>query len=96
MKTPYYLIDRQILDEDADIFLQSMREAWPNSVLSYSVKTNALPWLLSHYLRRGLSAEVVSAEEYELVRHIGFPIDRTILNGPIKDRLVSGVMLQIL
>ena len=94
MRTPYYLIDQQILDEDADIFLQSMRDAWPNSRLSYSVKTNALPWLLSHYLGKGLTAEVVSAEEYELVRRIGYPIDRIILNGPIKDRRVFTEVLE--
>ena len=68
MKTPYYLIDETILDEDADRFLESMKEAWPNAVLSYSVKTNALPWLLAHYRKKGLLAEVVSAEEYELAK----------------------------
>ena len=88
MKTPYYLIDETILDEDADRFLESMKEAWPNAVLSYSVKTNALPWLLAHYRKKGLLAEVVSAEEYELARRIGYPPEKIIYNGPIKDRAV--------
>ena len=94
MLTPYYLIDEEILDRDARMLMDEMRAAWGSNIRpSYSVKTNALPWLLNHYRLMGLAAEVVSAEEAELSERMGFTTDRLIYNGPIKDR---DTMLRIL
>lgn len=54
--------------------------------MSYSVKTNALPWLLHYLKEKGFYAEVVSEMEYDLVRRLGFPGKHMIYNGPIKDK----------
>ena len=84
MKTPYFLIDEAALQSNLDAFTAALSELWPNSILSYSVKTNSLPWLLKWLLANDVFAEVVSDEEYELAMICGFPADKIVFNGPIK------------
>ncbi|MCR5670071.1 MAG: pseudaminic acid cytidylyltransferase [Butyrivibrio sp.] len=86
LKTPYYRIDEELLDKDADMLKAALDQHWKNSIRSFSVKTNSLPWLLQHLKGKGFYAEVVSFEEYELSRSLGFTPDEIIYNGPIKDR----------
>src|SRR5699024_8841840 len=57
-----------------------------NHRLSYSVKTNSLPWVLEYLLCKNVSAEVVSEEEYNLVKKCGFNDRDIIFNGPIKGK----------
>ena len=59
MKTPYFLIDEAALQSNLDAFTAALSELWPNSILSYSVKTNSLPWLLKWRLANYVFAEVV-------------------------------------
>ena len=86
LKTPYYRIDESALDEDIRMLKMALDSNWSNNICSYSVKTNSLPWLLSHFREKGFYAEVVSGQEYELAKHVGFSADKVIYNGPIKDR----------
>ena len=87
MQTPFYRIKEADLLYDIDLLQTALSENWgSNTIMSYSVKTNALPWLL-HYLKgKGFYAEVVSEMEYDLVRRLGFPGKHMIYNGPIKDK----------
>ncbi len=87
-ETPYYVISQKLLDENIEVFKKALGELWPNSVLSYSVKTNSLPWLLKYLKGKGLFAEVVSDEEYLLSEKCGFAEDRIIFNGPIKSEVL--------
>nr|WP_292214076.1 pyridoxal-dependent decarboxylase [Butyrivibrio sp.] len=64
----------------------ALKANWNNYICSYSVKTNSLPWLLAHFCDNDFYAEVVSKEEYELSRRIGFSSSGIIYNGPIKDK----------
>lgn len=91
--TPYYRISKRKLDENIGAFVTAMKDFWPNSILSYSVKTNSLPWLLQYLRARGIYAEVVSDEEFCLAELCGFSRDRIIFNGPVKGekRLVDAV-----
>ncbi len=85
--TPYYYIDEKKLDSDIRMLKEAMEKAWGENVIpSYSVKTNALPWLLDHVRKQGLYAEVVSETEADLAARLGFPFSHMIYNGPIKDR----------
>lgn len=84
MKTPYFLIHQDILDKNIVDFQSALDELWPNSNLAYSVKTNSLPWLLKHLHSRGILAEVVSDEEYDLARLCGYSDSQIVFNGPIK------------
>lgn len=84
VNTPCFLIHKGLLEENVRAFLGGMKRHWPNSRLSYSVKTNSLPWVLEYMRGRGVMAEVVSDEEYELALRCGFEDDAIVFNGPIK------------
>ncbi|MGO1545012.1 MAG: hypothetical protein ACTHXA_11825 [Gulosibacter sp.] len=84
--TPAYVLDVPLLDRLVTSFEEALENHWPNYVLSYSVKTNSLPWLLAYMRQRGVWAEVVSDTEYELALETGHHADRIVYNGPIKGR----------
>lgn len=85
-QTPAFVLDSPVLEEFIDRFRQALLNHWPNSVLSYSFKTNALPWLLSFMNTQGVWAEVVSDAEYQLALSVGYRPDRIVFNGPVKSR----------
>lgn len=84
MKTPYFLIAENELNDNVVSFQKALNKLWPNSELAYSVKTNSLPWLLKYMNENGALAEVVSDEEYQLAKLCGFADSRIVYNGPIK------------
>ena len=45
--TPSYVLDLPVLEEQVAGFRRALDRHWPNAILSYSFKTNSLPWLLS-------------------------------------------------
>lgn len=86
MKTPYFLIQENILKNNIEVFNNGMRLNWEHSLLGYSVKTNSLPWLLKYVKQHGGVAEVVSDEEYDIALRCGFDATEIIFNGPIKGK----------
>lgn len=86
MKTPYYVIDQNALDANFNQLALALRTHWPNSIIGYSYKTNALPWVIQHFHHLGCYAEVVSREEYQLAKRIGVKKGKLIYNGPIKTK----------
>ena len=84
--TPAFVIDVPVLDTFVTRFQQALDTHWPHSILSYSFKTNSLPWLVSYMRGRGVWAEVVSDTEYELALALGYAPDRIVYNGPLKSR----------
>lgn len=84
--TPAFVVDESLVAEFVGRFETALERFWPNSILSYSFKTNALPWLISYMRERGVWAEVVSDYEYELALALGYPAERIVYNGPIKSR----------
>ena len=86
LKTPYYRVDESKLDADIELLKSALEKGWNNYICSFSVKTNSLPWLLKHFKDNSFYAEVVSKEEYELSKRLGYRADQVIFNGPIKDR----------
>lgn len=84
--TPAFVVDVPVLNELVTRFQQALKRHWPNSILSYSFKTNSLPWLVSHLREQNVWAEVVSDTEYELALALGYGRDRIVYNGPIKGR----------
>lgn len=85
-KTPYYVIDQKELDGNVQKLLLALDTHWGNHIVGYSYKTNALPWVISHFDALGCYAEVVSEDEYNLAKHIGVAKNRIIYNGPIKTK----------
>lgn len=84
--TPAFVIDVPVLEDFVERFQRALDTHWPNSILSYSFKTNSLPWLIAFMRERGVWAEVVSDTEYELGLALGYTPDRIVYNGPIKSR----------
>lgn len=82
--TPYFLIQEGLLAQNVAGFRQALDAIWPNSIIAYSVKTNALPWILGWMNQHGVYAEVVSDEEYALAELSGYKGKRIVFNGPIK------------
>lgn len=86
MKTPYYIIDLQILEHYWHMLENSLNVSWGNYQVGYSFKTNSLPWLVKYVKEKGAFAEVVSNDEYLLARYLGFDDCHIIYNGPYKEK----------
>lgn len=84
INTPYYIIHEDLLERNILDFKEALEKEWPNSIFAYSVKTNALPWILDWMNRHGIYAEVVSDEEYQLALLSGYDTKNIVFNGPIK------------
>lgn len=84
MKTPCYVIHKDMLDDGMKKLKKALKEYWPNSIIGYSFKTNALPWVLHYMKRQGCYAEVVSEDEYVLAEHMNY--EHIIYNGPVKGK----------
>ncbi len=101
MNTPYYVIHRQALDRNFESLQNALASHWENSIIGYSYKTNALPWVVKHFDKFGCYAEVVSEDEYNLAKILGVKKNRIIYNGPIKtketfcDAICNGCIVNI-
>lgn len=82
--TPFFLISEETLQNNIRAFQNALGTYWPNSQLSYSIKTNSLPWLLKYLKNYKVMAEAVSDEEYQLAKKCGYSDNKIIFNGPIK------------
>lgn len=85
-QTPYYVINQKELDDNFGKLKKALDDHWENNIIGYSYKTNALPWIVSHFDALGCYAEVVSEDEYNLAKRMGVAKDRIIYNGPIKTK----------
>jgi len=86
LKTPYYVIHKEEIDYNFKMLQDSLENYWPNYIIGYSYKTNALPWIIRYFDQQGCYAEVVSEDEYSLAKRINVQKDRIIYNGPIKSK----------
>lgn len=79
-----YFVDRAAFTRNVERFRDALRVRYPHANLGYSVKTNYLPFFCRAADALGCYSEVVSEMEYTLVRELGVPGDRIIVNGPYK------------
>ena len=84
--TPYFLIDKEQLDEGLNKLKRALATFWPNYVIGHSYKTNALPWVIEYFKEHESYAEVVSDDEYLLAKSIGVENSRIIYNGVAKSK----------
>lgn len=84
-KTPYFVINEPILQQYYDMLTDSLKQNWGNFQVGYSFKTNSLPWLVSYVKKKGAYAEVVSQDEYDLAKYLGYTDKEIIYNGPYKE-----------
>ncbi|GAA3868077.1 type III PLP-dependent enzyme domain-containing protein [Tessaracoccus defluvii] len=84
--TPAFVVDEPALRRQVESFTDAMADVWPGGIVSYSVKTNSLPWVVAWMEPAGVWAEVVSDDEYELATALGHTPERIVFNGPVKSR----------
>ena len=84
LKTPCFLIRTNKIDELLNELFTSIKGRWNQGIVGYSFKTNNLPWIIEYMKNKGLWAEVVSSDEYELAKELGYDISKIIFNGPVK------------
>lgn len=101
IKTPCFILDEDELTKSIIGFQSALKKCFKDSLVSYSVKTNSLPYCMKVANGLGCYAEVVSVDEYELALLCGFSKDHIIYNGPMKshdtfiDAIVNGAIVNI-
>lgn len=86
LETPFFLLDEEVLLNEIATLNTTLQHHWDNYKISYSVKTNSLPYLAVLLKENGVWAEVVSEDEYNTVSAVGYTPDRIICNGPLKSK----------
>ncbi|WP_197018693.1 ATP-grasp domain-containing protein [Selenomonas sp. ND2010] len=86
LQTPCFIINLREFQNNIRDFSNALKNHFPNRIVAYSVKTNSLPYLLSVASAENCFAEVVSSDEYELAKSVGYSINHIVYNGPMKSR----------
>lgn len=86
LKTPRFMINRNAIDGGVEKLKEALNDAWPNYIIGYSYKMNALPWVIQYFRDQGCYAEVVSDDEYALAASIGIEKNHFIYNGIAKSK----------
>ena len=85
-KTPYFVVDTMILDGLIQSLRTSLVKYWKTGIIGYSFKTNNVPWIISYMKEKGMYAEVVSSDEFQLAKSLGYKTNQIIFNGPVKGK----------
>lgn len=99
--TPCFILDPRELVRSIHGYQTALNSHFEKSVIGYSVKTNSTPYCLKLAGENGAYAEVVSYDEYELVKLCGFDQRHIIYNGPMKsketflDAVMNGAIVNI-
>ena len=83
-ETPCFILRESLLRQNVEAFFTALAAEWPHADVAYSVKTNALPWILKWMKEHGVLAEAVSDDEYKLAELCGFEGGDMVFNGPVK------------
>lgn len=87
LSTPCFIIQNQKFDELINSLVKATSDSFSNTIIGYSFKTNNLPRVIQHAKERGLYAEVVSSDEYNLAKALGYTPSQIIFNGPVKGKV---------
>ena len=85
-KTPYFVVDTMVLDGLIQSLRTSLVKYWKTGIIGYSFKTNNVPWIISYMKEKGMYAEVVSSDEFQLAKSLGYTTNQIIFNGPVKEK----------
>lgn len=86
LQTPCFILDETMFVNNINNFSKVLGRYFDEAIIGYSVKTNSLPRLLYLAMENGCFAEVVSDDEYQLAKKIGFESEKIIFNGPVKQK----------
>jgi diaminopimelate decarboxylase len=88
--TPLHLIDEIGLRRRAAVFMRAFATAYAGCVhVQYALKCNNTPGVVAMVLDEGLAPEVGTPYEWGLVRRLGVPPERIVVNGPYKGPLLA-------
>ncbi len=82
----FFLFSADDLLANFNALKEALDKYYPKYILSYSYKTNSVPAVLRTVKDLGVRAEVVSSDEFELAKKIGYRVSDIIYNGPIKTK----------
>lgn len=86
LETPCFVVDTEDFKNNIRRFSSALSSFFPSNIISYSVKTNSLPFLINVANTVNCYSEVVSYDEYNLVKKLGVETNHIIYNGPLKDK----------
>lgn len=84
LQTPCYIFDCEEFARSYRSLSSALSLYFDDYVVGYSVKTNSMSAVLDEAQSLGIYAEVVSYDEYKLVKEHGFAAVQIIYNGPLK------------
>lgn len=84
--TPLYVLDVDKVLSSMHTLRDGLASHYPNSEITYSVKTNYLSHILREVLKQGYRLEVVSRHELTLAEQNGATPSKILFNGPVKSR----------
>lgn len=94
-KTPCYIIKKEKFTQNCNDIENNFLNCYGGNIaIGYSVKTNNCSQILRLVRERNWYAEVVSYEEYKLVKKAGFESRKIICNGPVKGKMLDIVATQ--
>lgn len=91
--TPIYVFDQKAFEKNYKDFVSAFQEIYPKYQLSYSYKTNYVPYVCECVKKLGGFAEVVSDMEYTLAKRLKYSNEKIVYNGPVKGPLMEKHLL---
>lgn len=88
-QSPVYFFDEPAFLSNYYAFVNTFKQIYPKYTLSYSYKTNYVPYICRLVKDNGGYAEVVSDMEYTLAKKLGYSNDKIVYNGPVKGPLME-------
>lgn len=92
--TPCFLINEDMFVDNILRIKRAFQNEYERTIVSYSFKTNYIPYLCNVAREYGFKAEVVSFLEYQIAKHVGYAPMDIIMNSPIKrfDEFETAIM----
>lgn len=86
LTTPCFIFDEKEFKTGVEAFYTSLKRQFSDVQIGYSLKTNSLSYVLKEAKKLKCIAEVVSYDEYQLAKSVGFHTNEIIYNGPMKSK----------
>ena len=84
--SPFYLFNEKEFIENYHDLYNTFSKYYSKYNISYSLKTNYTPYIVSLVKKCGGYAEVVSGMEYYIAKKVGYDDNKIIFNGPNKGK----------
>jgi len=83
-ETPFFIFFPKIMKKKIDQLNISLKKNYPNSQITYSVKTNYLPYVIKKAHSFGAYPECISGFEILIVKKLNLLNNNVVINGPLK------------